>query len=124
MRHPSVLSDRSRITSLALGLFLGVLLGFATSLVFLLIIVGLLLGLGLAIAGLRSGLDGRPRANVGGGLLIGIGIVYLVEALNTLNSCQGQEVCGGASALPFLGFAVVVLALGLLVEGITFARDC
>jgi hypothetical protein len=29
----------------------------------------------------------------------------------------------GASALPFLGFAVVVLALGLLVEGITFARD-
>jgi hypothetical protein len=33
-------------------------------------------------------------------------------------------VCGGdpASALPFLGWAVVVLALGLLVEGIAFAR--
>ena len=100
------------------------LLGFATSLVFLLIIIGPLLGLGLAIAGLRSGLDGRSRANVGGGLLIGIGSVYLLEALNTLNSCQGQnDVCGDASALPFLGFAVAVLAVGLLVEGITFARE-
>ena len=99
------------------------LLGFATSLVFLLIIIGPLLGLGLAVAGLRSGLDGRPRATVGGGLLIGVGSVYLLGALNTLNSCQGQDVCGGASALPFLGFAVAVLAVGLLVEGITFARD-
>ena len=99
------------------------LLGFATSLVFLLIIVGPLLGLGVAIAGLRRGLGGRPRANAGGGLLIGIGSVYLVGALNTLDSCLGQEVCGGASALPFLVFAVVVLALGLLVEGITFTRD-
>jgi hypothetical protein len=123
MSDPRVLSDRSRITSLALGILLGSLLGFATSLVFLLIIIGPLLGLGLAIAELRSGFDGRSRANVGGGLLIGIGSVYLLEALNTLNSCQGQDVCGGASALPFLGFAVVVLALGLLVEGITFAHD-
>jgi hypothetical protein len=123
MSDPSVLSDRSRTTTLALGILLGVILGLATSLVFLLIIFGPLLGLGLAIAGLRGGLDGRPRANVGGGLLIGMGIVYLLDAVNTLNSCQGQDVCGGASALPFLGFAVAVLAVGLLLEGITFARD-
>ena len=123
MSHPSVLSNRSRLTSLVLGLLLGVLVGFATSLVFLLIIAGPLLGLGLAIAGIRSGLDGRSRANVGGGLLIGIGGIYLLGAVNTLNSCQGQDVCGGASAMPFLGFAVVVLALGLLVEAITLARD-
>lgn len=122
MSDPSVLSDRSSITSLALGLLLGVLLGFATSLVFLLIIIGPVLGLGLAIAGLTSGRDGRPRANVGGGLLIGMGSVYLLGALNTLNSCQGQDVCGGASALPFLGFAVAVLAVGLLVEGIAVTQ--
>jgi hypothetical protein len=124
MSDPSVLSDRSRITSLALGLLLGVLLGFGTSLVFFLIIIGPLLGLGLAIAGLASSLDGRSPANVGGGLLIGMGSVYLLGAVNTFNSCQGpNDVCGDASALPFLGFAVVVLALGLLVEGIAFARD-
>ena len=123
MSDLDVLSDRSGITSLALGLLLGVLLGLATSLVFLLIIIGPLLGLGLAIAGLRSGLDGRPRAKMGGGLLIGMGTVYLLGALNTLISCQGQDVCGGVSVLPFLGFAVVLLVLGLLVEGITFARD-
>jgi hypothetical protein len=102
---------------------LGVLLGFATSLTILVIIFGPLLGLALAIAGLRSGLDGRSRANVGGGLLIGMGSVYLVGAINTFNSCNGEnDVCGDARALPFLGFAVVVLALGLLAVGITFAR--
>jgi hypothetical protein len=124
MSDPSLLSDRSKITSLALGLLLGVLLGFGTSLVFLLIIIGPILGLGLAIAGLRIGLDGRSRANLGGGMLIGMGSVYLLGALNTLNSCSGPEdVCGDSSALPFVGFAVVVMALGLLIEGITFARD-
>lgn len=122
MSDPSVLSDRSSITSLALGLLLGVLLGFATSLVFLLIIIGPLLGLGLAIAGLRGGIDRRSRANLGGGLLIGMGSFYVLGALNTLNSCQGQDVCGGASALPFLGFAVAVLAVGLLVEGIAVTQ--
>ena len=122
LSNPRVSSDRSSITSLALGISLGVVLGFATSLVFLLIILGPLLGLGLVIAALRSGIDGRPPANVGGGLLIGTGSVYLIEAFNTLNSCQGQDVCGGASAVPFLGFAVAVLVVGLLIEGITFAR--
>lgn len=124
MSDPSVLSDRSRTTtSLALGILLGVLLGLATSLVFLVIIFGPLLGLGLVIAGLRGGLDGRPLANLGGGLLIGMGIVYLLEAINTLNSCSGpNDVCGDASALPFLGFAIAVLAVGLLLEGITIAR--
>jgi hypothetical protein len=122
MSDPSVVSDRSRTTSLALGILVGVLLGLATSFVFLLIFVGPLLGLGLAIAGLRGGLDGRPRANAGSGLLIGMGIVYLLEAINTLNACQGQDVCGGASALPFLYFAIAVLAVGLLLEGITVAR--
>ncbi len=123
MSNPSLLSDRSRTTSLALGFLLGVLLAFGTSLIFALLIIGPILGLGLALAGLRSGLDGRTQAILGGGLLIGMGTIYLVEALNTLNSCQGQDVCGGASALPFLGFAVVVLALGLLVESITLTRD-
>jgi hypothetical protein len=89
------------------------------------IIIGPLLGLGLAIAGFKGGLDGRSQASVGGGLLIGTGSVYLLEAVNTFNACQGPgDVCGGdpASALPFLGWAVVVLALGLLVEGIQFAH--
>jgi hypothetical protein len=122
LSSPRVSSDRSSITSLALGILLGVVLGLATSLVFLLIVVGPGLGLGLGIAALRSGIDGRPRANVSGGLLIGTGSVYLLEAFNTVNSCQGQDVCGGASALPFLGFAIAVLAVGLLIEGITFAR--
>ncbi len=98
-------------------------LGLATSLVFLLIIVGPLVGLGLAIAALRRGTDGRPQANVGGGLLIGTGSVYLLGAFNTLNACQGQDVCGGASAVPLLGFAVAVLLVGLLIEGIMFARQ-
>ena len=124
MSNPSVLSDRSRITSLVVGLLLGVLLAFGTSLVFLLIIFGPLLGLGVGIAGLMSGgLDGRSLASAGSGLLIGMGGVYLLEALNVLNACSGsQDVCGGASALPFLGFAIVVVALGLLVEGIAIAR--
>ena len=79
--------------------------------------------LGMAITGLTSGLNGRSLANVGGGLLIGMGSVYLLEAVNTFNSCQGpNDVCGDASALPFLGFAVAVLAVGLLIEGYSFAR--
>jgi hypothetical protein len=123
MSDPRILSDRSWITSLAIGLIVGILLGFGTSLVFLLIIVGPLLGLGLALAGLRGGIDRRSRANVGGGVLIGMGSFYVLGALNTLDSCQGQDVCGGASALPLLGFAIVILAVGLLVEGITFAND-
>ncbi len=123
LSNPRISSDRSSITSLALGIALGVVLGLATSLLFLLIVVGPLLGMGLAIAALRNGIDGRPLATVSGGLLIGIGSVYLLGALNTVNSCQGQDVCGGASAVPFLGFAIAVLAVGLLVEGITFARQ-
>jgi hypothetical protein len=120
--NPQVSPDRSPMTSLAFGISLGAFLGVATSLVFPLIVVGPLLGLGLAIAALRSGTGGRPRANVGGGLLIGTGSVYLLEAFNTLNSCQGEHVCGGPSAVPFVGFAIAVLAVGLLIEGITFAR--
>lgn len=123
MSDPRVLSGRSKFIGLAVGVLVGTLLGIATSFFFLLIIIGPLLGLGFAIVGLSSGFDGRSRASGGGGLLIGMGSVYLFGALNTLTSCQGQDVCGGASALPFLGFAVVVLAVGLLVEGITFARD-
>ena len=122
LSNPRVPSARSSITSFAIGISLGVLLGLATSLVFFLIVVGPLLGLGLAIAALTSGMDDRPQANVGGGLLIGTGSVYLLEAVNTLNSCQGQDVCGGASAVPFLGFAFAVLVVGLLIDGITFAR--
>ena len=114
---------RPFIASIALGILLGALLAFGTSLVFLMIIFGPLLGLGLTIGGLRSGLDGRSPANAGAGLLIGMGSVYLIEAVNTFNSCNGEnDVCGDARALPFLGFAAVVLALGLLAVGITFAR--
>ena len=123
MSDPRVLSDRSKVMGLAVGVLVGTLLGIATSFFFLLIIIGPLLGLGFAIIGLGSGSDGRSRARAGDGLLIGMGSVYLLGALNTLTSCQGQDVCGGASALPFLGFAVVILAVGLLVEGITIARN-
>ena len=122
LTNSRVPSDRSAITNLALGISLGLLLGLATSLLFVLIIVGPLLGFGLAFAAFRSGIDGRPRANVSGGLLIGTGTVYLLEAFNTVNSCQGQDVCGGASSVPFLGFAIAVLVVGLLIEGITFTR--
>ena len=123
MSDPSFLSARSKVTSLGLGLLLGVLLGFGTFLVFLLLILGPILGLGLAIAGLRRGVDGRSQASLGGGMLIGMGSAYLFGAFNTLNSCSGPaDVCGDTSALPFLGFAVVVLALGLLVEGVAVAR--
>jgi hypothetical protein len=123
MNDTSGLSDGFSATNLAIGILLGAALGVATSFLFLLIIVGPLLGVALAIAGLRGGPDGRRQANVGGGLLIGMGIVYLLEAINTLISCQGHEdVCGGASALPFLGLAIAVLAAGILLEGITIAR--
>lgn len=122
MSDPSFISDRSSATSFGFGILLGVLLALATSLVFLVIIFGPVLGLALAIAGLRGGSKGRPRANFGSGLLVGMGTVYLLEAINTLTACQGQEVCGGASALPFLGLAVAVLVVGLLLEGIVIAR--
>jgi len=112
----------SQRTSLALGILLGASLGLATSLIFLLVIVGPVVGLGLAIAALRRGGDGRPQATAGGGLLIGTGSVYLLGAFNTLNACQGQDVCGGASAVPLLGFAVALLLVGLLIEGVVFAR--
>ena len=96
-------------------------LGLATSLVFLLVVVGPLVGFGVAIAALTRGTDGRPQVNVGGGLLIGTGGVYLLGAFNTLNACRGQDVCGGASAVPLLGFSVVVLLVGLLIEGIVLS---
>lgn len=123
MSDPSVISDRSNATSFAFGILLGVLLALATSLVFLVIIFGPVLGAALAIAGLRGGGKGRSQANLGSGLLVGMGAVYLLEAINTLNACQGQEVCGGVSALPFLGLAVAVLVVGLLLEGIVIARS-
>jgi hypothetical protein len=44
LTNPRVPSDRSSITSLALGISLGLFLGLATSLVFILIVVGPLLG--------------------------------------------------------------------------------
>lgn len=97
-------------------------LGFATSVAFFLILLVPLLGLGLAIAAFRSGIDDRPRAIVGGGLLIGTGSVHVLGAVNTFNSCQGQDVCGGARALPFLGFAAAVLVFGLLIEGVALAK--
>ncbi|MBA2718050.1 MAG: hypothetical protein H0U52_02240 [Chloroflexi bacterium] len=97
-------------------------MGLATSFVFLTLVIGPLLGLFVAVTGLRDGFDGRSRAAVGGGMLIGIGGFYLYGALNTLISCQGQDVCGGASPLPLFGFAMVLVALGLLVEGITLVR--
>jgi hypothetical protein len=116
-------SARSSISSLAIGISLGVLVGLGISFAFFLIIVGPLLGLGLGLAALTSGMDDRPQAHVGGGWLIGTGSLYLLEAFRTLNSCQGQDVCGGASAVPFLGYAVAVLAVGLVIEGITVARQ-
>ncbi len=122
LSDPRISSDRSSMRSIVLGISLGVVIGLATSFAFLLIVVGPLLGLGLAIAALGGDIDGRPRAEVSGGLLIGTGGVYLLGALNTVNSCQAQDACGGASAVPFLGFAIAVLAIGVLIEGITLAR--
>jgi hypothetical protein len=123
MSDSSVLPDRSRITTFTLGLLLGLLLAFGTSFVFFLIIFGPLVGLSLAIAGFSGGLEGRSRANIGSGMLIGTGGVYLLEAVNSFNSCHGpNDVCGDTSALMFVGFAVVVLTVGLLLEGITVAR--
>lgn len=112
----------SDLRSLAAGVLLGVLLGFGTSLVFLVILGGPAFGIAIAVTGLRDGLDGRPLAIAAGGLLSGIGGVYLYGALNTIISCQGSEVCGGASALPFLGYGVVILALGVIVEVLAFGR--
>ena len=103
-----------------MGVLVGIVLGLFTSFVFLLIIIGPLLGLSIAVIGLRGGFHGRSQAAAGGGLLIGTGIVYLYGALNTLISCHGQDVCGGASALPFLGLALFVLALGALVGVVAF----
>ncbi len=101
---------------------MGAFLGVATFLLFPLLIIGPFVGLAIGVTGLREGLVGRPRAATGAGILIGMGVVYLAGALNTLTACQGQQVCGGSSALPFLGLALVVLALGLAVEGMTVAR--
>jgi hypothetical protein len=109
---------RTNRGALALGVILGAFLGVATSLLFPLLIVGPSVGLATAITGLRNGPTGRSRAIAGGGLLIGAGVVYLYGAVNTLIACQGQDVCGGTSVLPFLAFALVVISLGLVVEGL------
>lgn len=110
-------------TQAVAGVVFGVILAFATSFLFLLILIGPVLGLGIGVTGLRDGAEGRLRAAAGGGLLIGLGGVYLYGALNTLISCQGHEdVCGGVIALPLLVFALVLLALGVVVEAISFAR--
>lgn len=122
MGNRPVSRETSQIRGFATGILLGVFLGLFTSFVFLLILIGPLLGLSMAVTGLRGGFDGRSRAAAGGGLLIGMGGVYLYGVLNTLISCQGQEVCGGTSALPFLGLALLVLALGVLVEGVSLSR--
>ncbi|MEO8571773.1 MAG: hypothetical protein ABI553_08740 [Chloroflexota bacterium] len=109
-------------TQAVAGVVFGVILAFATSFLFLLIVIGPVLGLGIGVTGLRDGAQGRPRAAAGGGLLIGLGGVYLFGALNTLISCQGHEdVCGGVTTLPFLVFAIVLLALGIAMEVLSYA---
>jgi hypothetical protein len=123
MSNPRALADRSRGTTLAVGVVVGTLLGIATSLMFWLILIGPLVGLALALSDRRGGSVGTARAGTGGGLLIGAGGVYLLGAINTLYSCQGQDVCGGASVLPFAGYAVAVLATGLVVAGIALTRS-
>lgn len=119
MSNQNVVLDRAKRRGLAIGVLLGAFFGVATSLVFLLLIIGPTLGLAAGITGLREGPAGRSRAATGGGLLIGMGVVYLCGALNTMNSCQGQEVCGGDSALPLLGLALVILTLGVVVVAIS-----
>ncbi len=122
MVNRPVSSETSQIRGLAAGVVGGVVLGLFTSLVFLLVIIGPLLGLSVAVLGLRGGFEGRSEAATGGGVLIGMGVVYVYGALNTLISCQGQEVCGGSSAVPFLGLALVVLAVGASVEAVSLPR--
>ena len=104
----------------ALSILAGVVLAVATSLLFLLIILVPLIGISIGLQGLR----GRPRdpssTAAGGGLLLGAGAVYLYGALNTLISCGDSAVCGGASALPLLAWALVILVVGAVMSGITF----
>jgi len=110
------------VRQLVLGVLVGVGLGLGTSLVFPLIAIGPGLGLWLGSSGLGDGPAGRSRVATGAGLLIGAGSVYLVGAVNTLMSCWGQEVCGGTSVLPFLGYAVLLLAIGVALEALGVSR--
>lgn len=113
-------SGGSMVRLFAVSLIVGVLLGIATSVLFLLIIGVPLLGIYIGAIGLR----GEPRdvsyTAAGAGLLLGSGGVYLYGALNTLISCYGSSVCGGASALPFLAWAVVIVTVGVVLAGVTF----
>lgn len=112
----------SKMKLLTLGLLVGVALGIATSLLFLMIVAAPLLGIAISLAGWRANPTDLPRTAAGAGLLLGSGGVYLYGALNTLISCSGSSVCGGASALPFLAWALAIVAIGVVMAALAFGR--
>lgn len=108
---------------LGVGLILGILLGLATSFFFLLVVVGPLLAVAISAASLREVPPNRQLSAFGAGVLVGMGTVYGLGAINTLIACQGStEVCGGVSALPLAGVAIAVLTLGVMAAVITAIR--
>ena len=112
----------SSVRPFVLGLLVGVVLGIATSLLFLMIAVAPLLGIAISVAGLREDPADLPGTAAGAGLLLGSGGVFLYGALNTLISCYGSAVCGGAGALPFLAWALVIIIVGVVMAAVTFGR--
>ena len=112
----------TKVRLFALGLLVGVVLGIATSLLFLMIAAAPLLGIAISVAGWREDPADLPRTAAGAGLLLGSGGVFLYGALNTLISCSGSAVCGGASALPFLAWALGIVAVGVVMAALAFGR--
>ena len=108
--------------SLAMGFLVGVLLGLATSLFFLMLFVAPVLGIVTAAVGLRARPPDLSRSATGAGVLLGSGGIYLLGAANTLVSCFGSTVCGGASALPFLAWAIALVAIGTFFAAVAFRR--
>ncbi len=100
------------------GLLAGLVLGVTTDIIVPLVILGPVLGIALGWAAMRQSPPDRRQASAGSGVLIGLAAVYLAFWLNTAITCSGQGICGGTSALPLLGLAVAILAVGLWIEAL------
>ena len=114
--HAAWTAENTR--GLIAGLLGGLILGIATVIIVPLVILGPVLGVALGWAAVRRSPPDRRQASAGGGVLIGLGGVYSAFWLNTAIACSGQVICGGTSALPLLGVAVAILAVGLLIEAL------
>ena len=122
MTDASAVQGRSKVRLFALSLLVGVGLGIATSLLFVMIVAAPLLGIAIGMAALREDPADLQRTAAGAGLLLGSGGVYLYGALNTLSSCSDSSICGGASALPLLAWALVIVAVGVVMAALAFGR--